>query len=42
MVVFSAALHGRIEADRYGGDGFVAKGAELAELDHILDPDSAT
>ncbi|MDT4995931.1 MAG: hypothetical protein QOH97_5823 [Actinoplanes sp.] len=42
IVVFSAELHGRIEADRYGADGFVAKGAELAELDHILDPDSAT
>jgi CheY-like chemotaxis protein len=40
IVVFSADLLGRAEAERYGADGFVVKGAELAELDRILIPDS--
>jgi two-component system response regulator EvgA len=38
IVVFSADPLGRIEAERSGADGFVAKGADLAELDRILDP----
>ena len=38
IIVFSADLNGRIEAELSGADGFVAKGADLAELDRILAP----
>jgi DNA-binding NarL/FixJ family response regulator len=42
IVVFSADLLGRIEAEESGADGFVMKGADLAELDRILEPASGT
>jgi CheY-like chemotaxis protein len=39
IVVFSADPLGKAEAERSGADGFVIKGADLAELDRILIPD---
>jgi CheY-like chemotaxis protein len=42
IIVFSGDLDGRIEAESSGADGFVAKGADLAELDRILAPGSGT
>jgi DNA-binding NarL/FixJ family response regulator len=36
IVVFSADVAGRIEAERSGADGFVLKGADLTELDRML------
>jgi DNA-binding NarL/FixJ family response regulator len=42
IIVFSGDLDGRIEAESSGADGFVAKGADLAELDRILAPGSRT
>jgi DNA-binding NarL/FixJ family response regulator len=36
IVVFSADPLGRFEAEQSGADGFVVKGADLAELDRIL------
>jgi DNA-binding NarL/FixJ family response regulator len=36
IVVFSADPLGSVEAQRFGADGFVIKGADLAELDRLL------
>jgi hypothetical protein len=38
IIVFSADPLGGIEAERFGADGFVVRGADRAELDLILVP----